>query len=183
MDGQTKCPECGIENPASRATCQVCHAPLRKDAKGTATERNKIIIKGTPPEPEAKTDVAPEKEKGGVTGKAGHTPKTTSKNPFGDKKEPTTEEEPKINPFQSGIKTGSKTATEVAAKSRSIVKRRPRRRTKAPTDTQYFKLENGKLIPVEISLRIRDLKRKQVTTEARALISFWNRNKSLIDTN
>jgi hypothetical protein len=32
-----KCPECGVENPVSRATCQVCHAPMmgKKDQKGS----------------------------------------------------------------------------------------------------------------------------------------------------
>jgi hypothetical protein len=135
MEDKVKCPECGIENPKSRATCQVCHHPLRKPASKDASASEKKEAKAEKPET-----------------------KTTAKNPFDDKKEPTIKE--------AAIKAGKK-----------VIKRRARRKSRKPTNEQYFILGSAGLIPVEISIKV---KKAEAKGDASKLIEFYKHNKDLI---
>lgn len=135
MEDKVKCPECGIENPKSRATCQVCHHPLRKPAGKDASASEKKEAKADKPEP-----------------------KTTTKNPFDDKKEPTIKE--------AATKAGKK-----------VIKRRARRKSRKSTNDQFFILGAGGLIPIDISIKIA---KSEPKGDASKLIDFYKRNKTLI---
>jgi len=154
-----KCGACGVENPKSRATCLVCHEPLRKETKekpetekgkpepAPETEKNK-------PEPVSKTDKMDSQQS---------KPKTQKPDPFLDRKK----DAPvaiKINP------------NTVPPKPK--VKRK--RRNKSAAEAQYFKLEDDGLVPVEVQVRIHPLKKKDIGPIPASLIDLWNRNKSLL---
>jgi hypothetical protein len=145
MEDAVKCPACEVENPKSRATCQVCHAPLRKKTKDTGGKST---------------------EAGNENAGAQAAPVTGTKNPPDGKNPapaPKIPDTPKLKPSSPKAK-----------------KRRSRQRSKKSSPIEYFKLEDGHLLPIYISLKIKPLKRKEAKDQAKALISFWNRNRLLI---
>ena len=143
------CPSCEVENPKSRATCQVCHEPLYKKVEKTKekNEKTKSNLKTPPPPP----------------------PPSAPPNPFKDKSSAVPPESSK-----GSVRTPTEKTVKVPAK------RKPRRKSRVVTESQYFVLQGQTLLPVEITQHIRVLKKKTVKAEARMVVDLWNRNKSLL---
>lgn len=145
------CPSCEVENPKSRATCQVCHSalyPLKKKevAKGKGIEEKTKVDPKTPlPSPP-------------VT--------STSLNSF-------------INQPPKD-KTSVIPSKEKSPATKEVRHRKPRRKSRVITESQYFILQGQTLLPVEITQHVKVLKKKAVKAEARMVIDLWNRNKGLL---
>ena len=149
------CPSCNVENPRGRLTCQVCHDPLtpktEKTKKGTQAGSKADPKTPPPPTPPAS--------------------KITSPNPFTEKQSPKDTD---------SIIVPKAILTKVPKEAKAPIKRRTRRKSRTPIESQYFMLQNGTLIPVQIIQTVRTLKKKAISTQAQALMSLWNRNKSLL---
>lgn len=142
--------------------CQVC---------GEENPSNRVTCKACHiPLLKDKSEDAP-KETPAVQKKA--KPKTEKTQPA-PKTQPAQETKTNVNPFDDKKKASAPPVAKI------VKKRRTRRKSKAPTNEQYFVLQGNILTPVEISLRVKALKKKQAKTEAKMVIDLWNRNKDLI---
>ena len=166
---QRACPSCGVENPKSRITCLVCHERMDGSKKEQASPEKDVA-----PKKEAVKKEPKKVEKMVVTKEV--IGKPIVKNIFDDKKEPTIKE--------AAIAAGKATAKAISkaieeSKKEAPIKRR-HRKPRIQSAVQYFKLEDGLLIPIEIGLKVKALKKGSAKDQAASLIDLWNRNKSLI---
>jgi len=144
------CPSCEVENPKSRATCQVCHSPLYP-AKKKETEKGKRVDEKTKIDPKAPAPPPP----------------MTNLSP--------------INPLSNQPpKSPAIPSKEKLPAAKEVRHRKPRRKSRVVTESQYFILQGQTLLPVEITQHVRVLKKKAVKAEARMVIDLWNHNKSLL---
>ena len=150
-----KCGDCGVENPRSRVTCQVCHAPLYKKADKVIDKPKDVpVIKGK------------EKE----TPKSGKIQtKMAATNPFEDSTKPSI-----------STPTKDKDTTSTPPINKREVHRKAKRKSKVPINEQYFKLEGDILTPVDIGLKVKALKKNQAKGRGKSLIALWTHNKLLI---
>ncbi len=166
MKDTITCPSCNVENPRGRLTCQVCHDPLTPKQK--EVKKVKMTIEG-----EAKKGVTTVKVFDPKTPLPPSPPtsKVTSPNPFPEKQTPKDTD---------SIIVPKAIITKIPKEAKAPVKRRARRKSHTPIESQYFMLQNGTLIPVQIIQTVRKLKKKAIGIQAQGLMSLWNRNKSLI---
>ncbi len=171
MAGKIKCPSCEVENVSSRVTCIACKEPLYR-GKGRAETRV---------EPKHETETRTEKElKAKVSAK---TTPNKGPDPFVDKPKEAEEKAPGNAPgapIQKGPALVGREATYKEVKRKQVIKRR-RKRKPAPKEEEAFLLSGYDLIPVRVSLGIVKVQRKNLSGEAKALISLWNRNKRLMN--
>lgn len=136
---ELNCPQCGVVNDSTRATCVACTSILRRPQ----------VAKDTGPSPFNATP----KPKSASKKKAQRKPRRKNSVPPAAKTEavPTKDKPPK--------------------------KRQVRRRRKKVSATELFMLVDGKLQPVSV---VTVTKKIKPTTQAKALITLWNRNKGLL---
>jgi len=152
MEEERNCPSCGVANPVTRVTCQVCHSKL--------IGKINPFQAGVPTDTPTASEVVLEKKVVREKKKRGRKPKTEQKT-----RKPRTPKEP---------------AQESAEpKPESPVKRKRHRKPKS-VPMQYFALAGQALVPVVINLQVRPIRTKEIKAEAKALVTLWNRNKNLL---
>jgi len=158
MKDTITCSECNAENPKSRLTCQICHSPLT--VKKEKTEKGTSAGSKVDPKIPAPSSPSPPSQ----TSK--QSPPAPPLDPFG------------ISSPSSKDKLLGKLPKEKVSKT--PVKHRARRKSRMVPESQYFILQNGTLIPVQIIQTVRTLKKKVISMQAQALMSLWNRSKDLL---
>ncbi len=174
MKDTITCPSCNAENPKNRLTCQVCHDPLVV-SKWKGGEKPKKVKEETERGTKVESKVDP---------KTPSPPPSSKIKPIGLITEdffppdPITE---KQSPKDTDLVIVPKAIlTRIPKEAKVLTKRKARRKSHTPIESQYFMLQNGTLIPVQIIQTVRMLKKKAISVQAQALMSLWNRNKGLL---
>ncbi len=180
--GTKICPQCEMENPRNRLTCQVCHAPL--NAK--EGEKKKAEKKGPDPftgkesvkDPSPAKDPEPKKRKGKVTVTAPKVVESPPKSLSGNSAEVASK------PIEKSPERAVEPETSPAPVASSPrPRKRPRKKVvKAPEAPHFFLLdEAGNLRAVLVRLIVsKPIKGKLLTPSERSAVALVNRNKDLL---